>query len=127
MALGRSLLLALLALFALVSFAEACVTKYPIGCCITTKAYYKKGKIDHYECKKCEKGYKQTKNREQCVREGNAKCDVGFGPGPMGIGDDKCYKCSDQNCRDCHNVFYDCTRCKNGYLLSEGQCIPPLY
>lgn len=57
------------------------------------------------KCKKCEKGYKLSSSKMQCVPDHRRKkkgCSAGQGPGHKGIDKDgSCFDCSDDNCENC--------------------------
>eukprot|EP00889_Picochlorum_renovo_P006613 jgi/Picre1/33643/NNA_001123.t1 len=126
---GRVLLFASLAvLFSCAYFVEAshCRNVHrPISCCADSKVVRKNGEWV-MQCKKCDSGYKPSSSKEQCVPKKD--CKKGYGPGPMGLNEDQCIKCSDKNCKHCNQVFYDCTECKSNYLLDpQGACQPKLF
>lgn len=125
---GRVLLLVSLAvLFFCACIAEAshCRNVHrPISCCADSRVVRKNGEWI-MQCKKCDSGYKPSSSKEQCLPKKD--CKKGYGPGPMGLNEDQCIKCSDKNCKYCTQVFYDCTECKNNYLLDpQGACQPRL-
>lgn len=122
-----------------------------IKCCAKQKAVYNSnGRLDHYECQKCDSGFTPSDNKELCMSKVGSTCKLGEGPTPDYFpGKQKCVKCSDRGCSRCSNVFYDCikyvvvpgigygillsfqfslcialslSRCKNGYSLVGGDC-----
>ena len=95
-----------------------------IKCCAKQKAVYNsKGRLDHYECQKCDSGFTPSDNKELCMSKVGSTCKLGEGPTPDYFpGKQKCVKCSDRGCSRCSNVFYDCIKCKNGYSLVGGDC-----
>ena len=87
--------LALLALFSLANARFCLRNEGGMSCCSAVKP---SGGL--LKCQKCEKGYKLSSSKEQCVP--NHGCPAGQGPGHEGI-DKKgsCFDCSDDNCQNC--------------------------
>jgi len=122
MALGRSLFLALLALLAFASYAEA-YCRYRqggISCCRRVLDRKKQGALIFYRCKQCEDGYVLSDDKTQCVPDN--QCPSGTGPtGPYGKPGD-CQPCSDDNCIDCSGIWYSCNVCDDNYHVANGGC-----
>jgi hypothetical protein len=129
MSYATKFVLALFACLALSTLASAfCPHRDSrIKCCARTKAYYDDKKyVTKYKCLECDEGYEPIKNKKQCAP--SQKCKKGTGPKTVGMGKG-CVKCSDDNCADCHMVFYSCSVCKKNYLKNDedGTCVPKLY
>eukprot|EP00205_Picochlorum_sp_RCC944_P001205 CAMPEP_0182605728 /NCGR_PEP_ID=MMETSP1330-20130603/668_1 /TAXON_ID=464278 /ORGANISM="Picochlorum sp., Strain RCC944" /LENGTH=130 /DNA_ID=CAMNT_0024823805 /DNA_START=220 /DNA_END=612 /DNA_ORIENTATION=+ len=116
----KILLVAFLALLSVFSVASATFCYWGAGgmsCCMKSRS--NSGLL---KCKKCEKGYKLSSSKMQCVPDHG--CPAGQGPGHKGIDKDgSCFDCSDDNCENCAIVYTSCVRCKDGYLKDEwNQC-----
>jgi hypothetical protein len=91
----KILLVAFLALLSVASAQYCYWQSGGISCCITAR---RDGGL--LKCKKCEKGYKLSSSKMQCVP--NHGCPDGQGPGHKGIDKDgSCFDCADDNCDVC--------------------------
>ena len=94
----KILLVAFLALLSVFSVASANFCYWGAGgisCCMKAKS---NGGL--LKCTKCEKGYKLSSSKMQCVPDHG--CPAGQGPGHKGIDKDgSCFDCSDDNCENC--------------------------
>ena len=110
----------LAAFLALLSLAAADCHFYAGGitCCVNSGPVRKSGGLRIPTCRKCEGGTKLSRDRTQCIPD--HQCPNGKGPGMKGIDPDgSCYKCADDNCDDCSNVYTSCVTCKFGYEMDE--------
>eukprot|EP00890_Picochlorum_soloecismus_P001957 jgi/Picsp_1/2762/NSC_00990-R1_---NA--- len=84
------------------------------------------GGLLNYNCRKCDYGYVVSPSKNQCIPDIPSPCRDGYGPNLYN--NNKCTRCSDDNCKDCSGAFYDCIQCNSGYFYNnvDGECEPLL-
>ena len=101
----------------------------------TTGALYYTDDTDTTEngktCKSCAEG---VPNCKTCTKEGNGNtvtcsaCLEGFfieTVAGSGTSSKKCTACADSNCATCDGGADQCSKCKDGFNLESGKCMPP--
>lgn len=120
-----------LALVALLAGAEArwwgkCPNANKIISCCRDIRVIQNGGLVNYNCRSCDYGYVVSPSKNQCIPDVPSPCRDGYGPNLYN--NNRCTKCSDENCSDCSGAFYDCIQCNSGYFYNivDGECEPLL-